>query len=108
MKLSALTNSIELFRSLNPEMQAQMMLTFLLIASKDPRPVAMSDIGERLAIAQSSVTRNVQALSGTNRHGTRGYGLVHTWVNPENRRQKMVELTPHGRRIVELLKSIGE
>jgi len=108
MKLSALSNSIELFRSLNPEMQAQMMMTFLLVAAKDPHPVQMATLGEKLAIAQSSVTRNVQALSGTNRQGTRGHGLLHTWVNPENRREKLVELTPHGRRILELLKSIGD
>lgn len=88
-------------------MQLQTVMTYIVVASKDPKPVAMSDLAKKLGIAHSSVTRNVQALSGTNRHGKRGHGLLHTWVDSKDRRVKMVELTPQGRRVRTLIEAIG-
>lgn len=96
-----------MFRAMDSEMQLQTVMTFIVVASKDPRPVTMSDLGKRLGVAQSSVTRNVQALSGTNRHGKRGHGMLHSWVDSKDRRVKMVELTPQGRRIKVLIEAIG-
>lgn len=96
-----------MFRAMDAEMQLQTVMTYLVVASRDPRPVAMSDLSKKLGIAQASVTRNVQALSGTNRHGKRGHGLLHTWVDAKDRRLKMVELTPQGRRIRALIEAIG-
>lgn len=96
-----------MFRAMDSEMQLQTVMTYIIVAAKDPRPVAMSDMAKKLGIAQASVTRNVQSLSGTNRHGKRGHGLLHSWVDDKDRRVKMVGLTPQGRRIRALIEAIG-
>lgn len=107
MQLSNLSLAVELFRAMDPEMPLQTVMTYLVVAARDPRPVLMSDLAKKLGIAHSSVTRNVQALSGTNRHGRRGHGLLHTWVDDKDRRVKWVELTPQGRRTRSLIEALG-
>jgi DNA-binding MarR family transcriptional regulator len=102
----ALYSSIEVFRNLDPEIHAQTVQTFLLVAAKDPAPVKMKALGKSLGIAQSSVTRNVQLLAHTNRYGDQGHGLLRSWVNPDNKREKLVELTSAGRRLMTVLKAI--
>jgi DNA-binding MarR family transcriptional regulator len=106
MEPSTLYSAIEVFRNMDPEIHAQTVQTFLLVASKDPTPVKMTALGRALGIAQSSVTRNVQLLSHTNRYGKEGHDLLRSWVNPKNQREKFVELTSAGRRLVTVLQAI--
>ena len=56
----------------------------------------MSEMADVLGLAQSSVSRNVAALSDWNRHRTTGHDLVSARENPMDRRQKLVTLTAKG------------
>lgn len=91
---------IEEFRKLEPEIQAQTILTFLLVM-QDPGKLSVKDIATRLGLAQSSASRNVAALSKFHRKGRPGHDLVKADENPMDRREKLIHITPKGRRVAE-------
>lgn len=87
--------AMEEFRKLNPEIQAQTVLTFLLVAEQGEIP--MSEIQVALNIGRSSGSRNVAYLSDIEyKPSKHGYGLLSTYENPFNRKQKIVRLTQKG------------
>ena len=97
---------LELFRQLDPEMQAQTMVTYLLVAETDPEPILMTELGKRSGLAQSSVSRNVAALGAWSRHRRPGLKLVEAHEDLMDRRQKLVSLTASGRRLKETLENL--
>ena len=88
-------NLLKRFRGLDPEISAQEIALFLKIA--DNKDISLTALADDLKISQSSVSRNIMKLSEINRHRTEGLGLVETFENPENRREKLVRLTAKGR-----------
>lgn len=91
---------IEEFRKLNPEMQAQTLLTFCAVASREGE-VSMKDVEHLTGMTTSSTSRNVAALGALHRKGQPGMDLVLAFENPMNRRMKLLKLTPKGRRVAE-------
>ena len=88
---------IEMFRDIDPEIQAQSVAVFLTVANH-PHPMKMADIGNRLSLAHSSVSRNVAYLGSVNRHHKKGHGLLDAYEDPTERRRKLVKLTAKGQR----------
>jgi DNA-binding MarR family transcriptional regulator len=108
-QLRQLSHALEAFRVLDPEIQAQMVLTFLYVASAPPNePISMRELQNKLGIASSSTSRNISALSAENRVGEPGHDLVEKREDPNDRRNNLVRLTAKGRtfaaRITDLLK----
>lgn len=92
--------AIEEFRKLNPEMQAQTLLTFCAVASREGE-VAMKDIERMTGMSGASTSRNIAALGPYHRKGQPGMDLVVAFENPMDRREKLLKLTPKGRRVAE-------
>lgn len=101
-----LRGCLEVFRQLDPEMQAQTMITFLLVAMADPDPMPMADLARAAGLAQSSVSRNVSSLGAWSRHKRPGLKLLESTEDLMDRRRKVVSLTPSGRRLKETLESL--
>jgi DNA-binding MarR family transcriptional regulator len=73
----------------------------LLAALQDSGPIGQADLGRSTGLDRSDVTTMLDELE-------RG-GLVQRTVNPQNRRRKIVAITPAGsRRLVALDRLIGE
>lgn len=96
---------IEVFRQIDQEMQAQTIAIFLAVA-RSTEPVPMRQLRDMLGLAQSSVSRNVAALSDWTRHHETGPNLLRAWENPQDRREKFVELTPQGRRLAKTIEAL--
>jgi DNA-binding MarR family transcriptional regulator len=75
---------LEEFRKLDPEMQAQTVLTFLYVM--DTPGISMTELSERVGYSQASTSRNVAALSEHQRLGKAGAGLLDAREDPANRR----------------------
>jgi len=97
---------LEVFRQLDPEMQAQTMVTFILVAEAHPEPILMTELGKRSGLAQSSVSRNVASLGAWSRHRRPGLKLVEAHEDLMDRRQKLVSLTVSGRRLKGTLENL--
>lgn len=96
MATSPLTKAIlfvEEFRKIDPELPMQIALIFLLIAQKPG--INLREIGQLTGLAKSSVSRNVALLSKEF-----GKGLVTYREDLADRRNKVINLTPEGERVL--------
>lgn len=107
-ELSRCLAQIELFRALNAEFPSQQIATFFIVALNPG--ITLEKLGQELGMAQSSTSRNVAALSDffLSAQGDRrpGYGLLEKRENPQNTKEKIVQLTSKGERLAEALRRI--
>jgi DNA-binding MarR family transcriptional regulator len=103
-EIATLVRVLEQFRRLDPDMPIQYALSFLTIAEHEG--LSMGDLAQRLAIAQSSASRNIAALSKWHSFGKKGHDLVEAREDPRERRRKIVTLTKSGRRLVTMLRAL--
>lgn len=105
-KHNKLIHALELLRNLDKEIQAQKILIFLRVAEASG-PIPMPKLQEMLDLSQAAVSRNVASLGELHWKKKRGgHGLVRSWDDPQNGRQKLVELTVAGRRLSDILNSL--
>lgn len=93
---------------MDSEMQAQTMLALIYVARMDKAGTnaSIKDVGEYLGITSASASRNIAALSKWSRHNKAGHDLVEAFENPMYRSQKLVRLTPKGKRVVKSLEEL--
>jgi len=104
-EIGRFSRAVEEFRKIDPEIQAQTILTFVLTMQSSGK-LTVKDIATKLGIAQSSASRNVAALSKIHRKGRPGHDLIRAMENPMDRREKFVELTPKGIRVAATIDEI--
>ena len=104
MMLSNVLSYVELGSS---EMPISVLRTFLGVAiwgddaSAHTQSRTIADLAERLHLPESTVYQHIRYLgTAPHRYGKPGLGLVETIINPANRRQKFVVLTPSGRALI--------
>lgn len=102
--LSTLIRVLEEFRTLDPDLPIQYALSFLTLAQNEG--LSMGELAQRLAIAQSSASRNIAALSDWHSFGKPGLGLVEAREDPRERRRKLVSLTAKGRAFLHRLTAL--
>lgn len=81
---------------------AQQLMILLDVASNPDTPIG--EIGKRLDMPTSSVSRSVAALSNWSWTKKSGYGLVEKTEDIYEARRKLVRLTQHGKQLVKLMK----
>jgi DNA-binding MarR family transcriptional regulator len=86
---------VRLLRLQSGEMPLQQVDVLLSIASKPG--ISMTEMATAAGLAQSSVSRNVAALSNYHRAGTPGLGFVEAVIDPKEPRRRLLFLTPHGK-----------
>jgi len=96
-KLKNFLDGMTLLRSLDAEIQAQVISILILVADKPG--MSMREIAEALSIDISSVTRGVYRL-GKHPRESSGYGLVVAEVDPSDTRRKPVRLTKKGEEFI--------
>lgn len=92
---------IEEFRKIDQEMQAQMMVVFLMIAGN--QSISQKEIVQRTGLTEAAVSRNVQSLSEEGRRGKPGHNLVVVRSDAQDARLKRNYLTPQGIRVYNTL-----
>jgi DNA-binding MarR family transcriptional regulator len=93
-----------LFREQDGEMPVQQQLVLCHIALNEG--TTQRDLCQALDMAVSSASRNIAALSEVHRLGKPGLGLI-TWSEDLNdRRSKLLTLTPKGRAFMHRILSV--
>jgi len=87
-----------MFRQLSGEMPMQQADILLTIAGSPG--LTMGDVSKATGLSQSSVSRNVAALSTFHRLGQPGMGLVTAEVDPREPRRRVLFLTTTGQVLV--------
>lgn len=96
---TALNELLDLFRTIDPDIQANHIQVFLVVAAHGgAEGISMQEIEKRVDQSQSAVSRNVAMFTDWTRLRTPGPGLVQRTEDLMNRRQKLVRLTPLGER----------
>ncbi|HLZ66230.1 MAG TPA: MarR family transcriptional regulator [Aliidongia sp.] len=103
-EITLVVRVLEEFRRLDPDLPIQYALSFLTIAQREG--MSMGELAQHLGIAQSSASRNIAALSKWHSFGKAGHDLVEAHEDPRERRRKLVQLTPKGKRLVKILEAI--
>ena len=85
---------IETLRELRPDMPMQMVSILLLVAMKPG--ISQRDLLGLLDISQASISRNVAALTKTDRHGRSGLDSITQRSDPGEWRSPALYLTPAG------------
>jgi DNA-binding MarR family transcriptional regulator len=86
------------FREYRKPMPLQYVTVFLLVASDENQN--FSTYATRQGTSQSLMSRHIADLGKVNRYHKPGFGLVETYDDLMDRRNKLVRLTPRGRHIV--------
>lgn len=94
------------FRDVDAFLPSQTAQCFVYIAMHDPCP--MKDLAEALGVAQTTVSRNVLALTERDRYRKPGLDLVESYADPMNLRRKLIKLKPKGRRLANRLNKVIE
>ena len=105
LTLIKFASMVEEFRKLDTEMQAQTMLAFIYVArmERGGSPASVKEVGEYLGLTSASASRNIAVLSKWSRHNRAGHDLVEAVENPAFRSQKLIKLTPKGKRVLKSL-----
>lgn len=90
-----------LFIDLQREINAALINTYLGVAlwgddGVTADPLSFKGLASRLDLPNTTVSRNLRYLGMRQRKGVEGLGLVYTYTNPHDARQKIVALTPKG------------
>ena len=102
--MAKLAKAIEHFRTLDKEIPAQVIATFLYVAShNDCNKV---DLEKALAFSTASGSRNTDWLSAYHRLNKPGLGLIIKYRDPNNRRRQVLQLSTKGRKLVQELKQM--
>jgi|MDSV01.3.fsa_nt_gb DNA-binding MarR family transcriptional regulator len=112
--MAKLMDVIEVFRLMDREVPAQVISTFLYIASHNPCHAQAlgqdltyeNDKGEPIPMHASAVSRNTDWLSEKHRLNKPGLNLITKEVDPFNRRRQILRLTPKGEKLARKLRSI--
>lgn len=103
-KIERLLKAINLLRLLDREMPAQVIASFLYVASHDNcHKQAME---EELSMTVASGSRNTDWLSKYHRLNKPGLDLITKEADPTDRRRQLLKLTPNGKELVNQLQEI--
>ena len=102
--IAKLAQAIEHFRTLDKEIPAQVIATFLYVASHDD--CLKGDLEKALAFSTASGSRNTDWLSAYHRLNKPGLGLIIKYRDPNNRRRQVLQLSAKGRILVQELRKI--
>ena len=103
-QMAKLAQAIEHFRTLDKEIPAQVIATFLYVASHDD--CLKGDLEKALTFSTASGSRNTDWLSEFHRLNKAGLGLIVKYRDQTNRRRQLLKLSPKGRILVKHLKTI--
>ena len=107
LRMEKLLKAIELFRSFDPEIPAQVISVFLYIASHNNcSKVQIQDEEFGLNMPSASASRNTDWLSYKHRLNKKGLNLIIKYKDPTDARKVILQLSSEGISLVRSLRKI--
>lgn len=96
-----LIEALKNMKSLNADMPVAQALSLLLIAKHEG--LSLKELAERAGVGMASASRYVAAFGKPTGGRSQALGLVAAVEDPEERRKKVITLTPKGRAFINKL-----
>ena len=96
-----LIEALRAFKNLNPDMPVAQALSLLLIARNEG--TSLKDLAERAEVGMASASRYVASFGKATKSRPKAPSLVSAVEDPEERRKKIITLTPKGKAFVNKL-----
>ena len=103
-RIERLLKVMEAIRLLDREMPAQVISTFLFVASHNN--CHKQALEEDLSFTTASSSRNTDWLSKLHRLNKPGLDLIIKEVDPTNKRRQQLRLSPKGEQLVKLIEDL--
>ncbi len=100
-KMGDLYTALDILRRLDSTMSAQQATVFLYVASHEG--AIITDIWRALDLPTGSASRTLYALSAWKEPRVPGLGLIDIRDDPEDRRKRIVSLSPKGRNVAKAM-----
>lgn len=101
-----LTEALATLKTLDADMPVSQALSLLLIANNEG--LSLKELAQKTGIGMASASRYVSSFGKATKPGSKGLGLVAAVEDPQERRKKIITLTPKGRALVDKLTLSGE
>jgi DNA-binding MarR family transcriptional regulator len=101
---------LETFANYDRDMQMQTILAFLYVALENEmgRTANVGLVRDQVGVTSASATRNVQYWTDRNRYGQKGKECLESVINPANKTEKIIKLSPKGKALVKELEKLLE
>lgn len=96
---------MEGFAKVDPEINATMILIFLFVAQRGL--CTQKDVEVSLGLTNATASRGVSWWCEVKRFGKEGAGYVERHEDPKDRRYKLLQLTPAGKKFYEKLRALA-
>lgn len=98
------TQLLELFRNIDPDMSVSCALAFLYSSEE----TTQRDVETRLGLSNAAASRNVAFWSDWKKYQVKGQGMIDQRVDPQDRRYRLVTLTPKGNAFLKQINDLME
>jgi predicted transcriptional regulator len=96
--VSRLLASLRLFWDVKADMEVQFLILILLIARRPNRPMTVGELSEATGLSYASSSRNI--------HKWVDLGMLEITEGTDDRRERLVSLTPRGIRLIQRLEEL--
>jgi DNA-binding MarR family transcriptional regulator len=103
--ISKVSRVLDIFRNLDKLMPLSEVIVFLALA-EEKEWVTLQNLSDSVGACPSACSRIVQALGMFDRNAEPGLDLIWDSVDIHNRRAKVRQLSPKGRRVIDQLTQI--
>lgn len=103
-QVDGVVQALETLRDIDADMPVTMGLSLLLIARNEG--LSLKELANKAGVGMASASRYVAAFGKPGKPGGKGLGLVTAVEDPEERRKKIITLTPKGKTFINKL--VGE
>ncbi len=105
--INGLTQSLKILQgAFTTPPETPTIILLLTLAGRPDGTASMKELRQEIGLGSSSMTRQIGLLgmngyrNGPNQSDIAGIGLVQSWEDPVDRREKLVRLTPVGEALV--------
>lgn len=88
-------------KDLDVDMPIAQALSLLLIANNEG--LSLKELAQKAGVGMASASRYVSSFGKPSKDGAKGFGFVVAVEDPQERRKKIITLTPKGRAFVNKL-----
>ena len=104
--LQKISNVLAEFTTRHNKITGNMMQVFLYLAQRTDEVITTRDLPDALGLPQTTINRLIRTMADRSYAREHGFKWLKQHIDPMDERQRIVELTPKGRELANILREI--